>query len=251
MQALGWRIASIALGVAAASLGCWGAYQYGLKLDGTVGYLTIAAPVVALAAALIPPLAEHAWRSGARVKALLWWMVLIPAALTVFFGTAERVHVAKASALAERQAQRNVADRAKQGLSEAKAEAQKAEAQALKAEAKKTCNTGCREAKLARDAANTRLEQAQAQLAHSEAHALAEGMAAPDWLLPSALDVIAFMAIWTGLTGPKPKAKPKAKRKVKAKAKAKAPAKRKPKLKIVTPTDAEHLWALKSGHTVQ
>jgi hypothetical protein len=103
----GWRCASIGLGAVAAALGCWGAYQFGCKLEGGASYLSIAAPVIALAAALIPPLAENAWRQGQRAKALFWWAVLIPAAATVFFSPAERVHLAKAGAQAERQALRN------------------------------------------------------------------------------------------------------------------------------------------------
>ncbi len=251
MQGIGWRIASTGLGVAAAGLGMWGAYSYGLKLEGGVSYLTIAAPVIALAAALIPPLAEASWRGGRYVKALLWWLVLIPAALTVFFGTAERVHIAKAGAGAERQALRNVADRAKAGLEEAKREASKAQAEALRAEPKRHCNQDCREAKLARDAANTKLATAQQALLVAETKATTEAsMSAPEWLMPASLDFIAFMAIWSGLAGPR--AKPvKAKRKAIAKAKPKAAAKGKPKLRIVPPTDLETLWKLKvSGQSV-
>jgi hypothetical protein len=44
------------------------------------------------------------WRERAYVKALLWWAVLVPAGAVVFFSAAERVHVAKAGAQAERDA---------------------------------------------------------------------------------------------------------------------------------------------------
>jgi hypothetical protein len=91
----GWRCASIGLGVVAAALGCWGAYEFGCKLEGGASYLSIAAPVIALAAALIPPLAENAWRQRQYAKSLFWCAVLFPAAATVFFGAAERVHLAK------------------------------------------------------------------------------------------------------------------------------------------------------------
>jgi hypothetical protein len=63
-------LASIILGVVTALLGMYGAYQFGLKLEGKASYLTFAAPVIAGAAALIPPLAEHAWRQRQYAKSL-------------------------------------------------------------------------------------------------------------------------------------------------------------------------------------
>jgi hypothetical protein len=71
MQASVWRYASIVLGVVTALLGMYGAFQFGLKLEGEVSYLTIAAPVIAGAAALIPPMAEQAWRQRQYAKSLL------------------------------------------------------------------------------------------------------------------------------------------------------------------------------------
>ena len=68
----------------------------------TMSYLVLAAPVVALTAVLIPPIAEATWRAGGYAKALLWWAVLVPAGAVVFFSAAERVHDAKAGAEAER-----------------------------------------------------------------------------------------------------------------------------------------------------
>jgi hypothetical protein len=204
MQRIGWRSASTVLGMAAAGLGMFGAYEFGYKLEGGVSYLTIAAPVIAMAAALIPPFAETSWRSGQYAKSLLWWAILIPAALTVFFGNAERVHVAKAGAQAERDALRGVADRTRQELAEAKLEAAKAQAKALKAEAKKACNLACREDLKARDEAASRVEAAKAALFEAEAKATSEAsLKAPEWLLPASLDFIAFMGIWSGMTGPR------------------------------------------------
>jgi hypothetical protein len=218
----------------------FGAFEFGRKLEGgRVWYLTIAAPVIALAAALIPPLAENAWRQRQYAKSLFWWAVLIPAAATVFFTAAERVHLAKAGAQAERQALRNDAERASRLLIEAKEEAAKAQANALKVEAKRTCGISCRETKLARDEANTKLGQAKQALLLAEAKATTEAsLKAPEWLLPAALDLVAFMAIWTGLMGPRTqpaKASRKARTKRKAKARAEAV------LKPVRPTDLDHL----------
>jgi hypothetical protein len=226
-------------------LGCWGTYEFGCKLEGGASYLSIAAPVIALAAALIPPLAENAWRQGQRAKALFWWAVLIPAGATVFFSAAERVHVAKAGAQAERQALRNEAERASQTLIEAKEEATRAQANALKAEARRTCGLACREAKLVRDEANAKLGQAKQTLLLAEAKATTEAsLQAPTWLLPAALDLIAFMAIWTGLTGPTAQPPYNPKRQAKRRAKVKS----KPKVvtpKLAHPTDVDHLTKLK------
>jgi hypothetical protein len=151
--------------------------------------------------------------------------------------------VAKAGSEAERAALRKVADRAGQELSQAKQDAARAEAEARKAEARKTCGSTCREAKLARDEANAKLGQAKQALLLAEAKATTEAsLQAPTWLLPAALDLIAFMAIWTALTGPKAKpiaGKPKARTKRKAKARAKAI------LKPVRPTDLDHLRLVK------
>jgi hypothetical protein len=147
------------------------------------------------------------------------------------------VHLAKAGAQAERQALRNEAGRANRLLIETKEEAAKAQANALKAEAKKTCGTSCREAKLARDEGNAKLGQAKQALLLAEAKATTEAsLQAPTWLLPAALDLIAFMAIWTGLTGPKAQPEPRVRKRRKIRARAKT----KPQ-PLRRPTDLDHL----------
>lgn len=108
----------LTIGFAAAALNCYGAYEQALKTDG--GYLTIAAPVVALSAALVPYFAERSWKAKHRFKSLIWWLVLIPVAATLFFATAERVHFAKAGAETERSAQRAAVARAEQTLADAR-----------------------------------------------------------------------------------------------------------------------------------
>jgi hypothetical protein len=235
-------MASITLGMAAAGPGMFGAYEFGRKLEGgVVSYLTLAAPLIALAAALSPPFAERTWRQGHYGKSLIWWLVLIPAAATVFFTAVQRVHVAKAGAEAERSALRKAAHRAAQELSQAKQDAAKAQAESRRAEARKTCGVTCREAKQARDEAHARLEKAEQALFTAEAKATTEAnLKAPEWLLPAALDLVAFMA--TGLTGPKVSpiaSKPKARTKRKVKVRAKAV------LKPVRPTDLDHLRLVK------
>jgi hypothetical protein len=105
------RLGALALGVSCAGLGAFGAYEF-RKLEGGVTYLVLAAPLIAVTAAVIPPIAEATWRSGHPLKATLWWLVLVPAGAVVFFSAAERVHVAKAGAQAERDALRGAASRA-------------------------------------------------------------------------------------------------------------------------------------------
>jgi len=63
---------------------------------------------------------------------------------------------------------------------------------------------------------------ARSSLLEAEKKATADSpLQAPVWLLPAALDLVAFMAMWTALSGgrstpaPKPVAKPTSKRKAK------------------------------------
>jgi hypothetical protein len=130
------RVTSTLLGLTCAGLGSYGAFEFAYRLEGTMSYLVIAAPVVAVTAALIPPIAEATWRAGGFVKALLWWAVLVPAGAVVFFSSAERVHDAKAGAEAERGALRGAAARASVALLKAQAELAMARADANGARAK-------------------------------------------------------------------------------------------------------------------
>jgi hypothetical protein len=196
------RLGAFALGLTCTSLGCYGAFDYAYRLAGEVTYLVLAAPVIAATAALIPPIAEATWRSGHALKSLLWWLVLLPAGAVVFFSAAERVHTAKAGAEAERSALRGAASRAEVTLTRAEAELVKARAAANKARAQKQCGPDCR-TKLATEAsAQADVEVARQGLLQAQRNATAESpFKAPVWLLPAALDAVAFMAIWTGLSG--------------------------------------------------
>jgi len=138
------RAAATVIGLTCAGLGCYGAFEFARKLEGTITYLVVASPVVALTAALIPPLAEGTWRAGGRLKAVLWWIALVPAAAVVFFSAAERVHVAKAGVQAERSALRSAAVRVQAALTRSEAELAKARADANTARAQKQCGPLCR-----------------------------------------------------------------------------------------------------------
>ena len=195
------RLGALALGLTCASLGCYGAFEFAYRLEGEVTYLVLAAPVIAATAALVPPIAETTWRGGQTLKALLWWAVLLPAGAVVFFSAAERVHTAKAGAEAERSALRSAASRTAVTLTRAEAELGKARAAANKARGQKQCGPDCR-TKLATElSAQADVDAARRALLQAERKATSESpLKAPMWLLPAALNAVAFMAIWTGLS---------------------------------------------------
>jgi len=196
------RLGVLALGVSCAGLGAFGAYEFAHSLEGEVTYLVLAAPLIAVTAALIPPIAEATWRGGHPLKTLLWWAVLVPAAAVVFYSAAERVHVAKAGAQAERSALRGAAARAQAALTSSEAELAKARADASAARAQKQCGPVCRTKLAAEAAAKADVEAARRELLSAESKATTDSpLQAPTWLLPTALDLVAFMAIWTGLSG--------------------------------------------------
>lgn len=201
---IGLKIFIVLVGVTAAAIGSYGAWEQADHLSG--GYLVIAAPVVAGASALIPYFSERTWQAGHRFKALIFALVLIPAAATVFFAAAERVHSAKAGAEAERAALRQAIGRASQAHQEAKAKAEKAEVDAKnwRAKSDRVCSSVC-QAKWEAEAKAARGREAEALKNVTTAQALSteeSPLKAPIWLLPMALDLIAFVAIWVGLSLP-------------------------------------------------
>jgi hypothetical protein len=200
-----FRLGATLLGVTCTGLGCYGAYELALKLEGQMSYLVIAAPVVAAAAAFIPPMAEQCWKQRQRLKAVLWFLVLLPTAATVFFASAERVHDAKAGAEAERQAHRSAAARATQEFTDVKAELATTGKAADPYRKRKAdeCIGKCATALSAESRAKERFSSAETALLKAEAKATTESaLKAPVWLLPASLDLVAFMAIWSGMTGP-------------------------------------------------
>lgn len=232
------KAAMLTVGVGCASLGAYGAFELQQRLEGGVSYLVLAAPLISGAAAIIPYFAEAAWREKQRVKSFLWWLTLAPAAAVVFFGAAERVHASKAEAAAERAAFHSAAVRASISLQEAKDKATRAEndVKAARAAGAKRCDEACI-AKWEREAtaARARVEQAQARVTLAEGKAVSESeFKTPVWLLPAALDLLAFMAIWCGLPIPKP-VEPEKKKKPRRKsvAKNKTPRPAKPTLAVV------------------
>lgn len=198
------KICILLAGITAAAIGCYGAYEQADHISG--GYLVVAAPVVAGASALIPYFAERAWQAGHRFKGVVFALVLIPAAATVFFAAAERVHSAKAGAEAERAALRQAIGRASQAHQEARAKADKAEADAKtwRAKSDRVCGDAC-QAKWEGEAKAARGREAEALKAVTTAQGQAteeSPIQAPIWLLPMALDLFAFVTLWFGLSLP-------------------------------------------------
>ncbi len=232
-MAMPLRLCAMALGLICSVLGCFGAFEFAHKLEGGVTYLVLAAPMIAAAAALIPIIAEETWRDGKFLKSLLWWLVLVPAGATVFFAAAERVHVAKAGAEAERAALRGAATRAEAALTVAEGRLVSAQAAANKARGQKQCGPDCRAKLAAETSAKADVSAAkQEALATASKATMDSPLKAPVWLLPAALDLVAFMAMWTAFSGFRAKparkapAKPAAKgkpRKAKRSSKPRAP----------------------------
>ena len=185
----------------------YGAFEFAMKLEGNaVTYLALAAPVIAGAATIIPVLAEATWRERAHLKSRLWWLALVPAGAVVFFSAVERVHVAKAGAQAKRVALRSAASRAQVALTKSEASLALARTEANAARAHKQCGPLCRTKLAAEAAAQADVEAGRRELLSAESKATTDSpLQAPVWLLPAALDVVAFMAIWTGLSGHRPR----------------------------------------------
>src|SRR5262249_55892163 len=111
------RITALTLGAAAAGVGCFAAYEAAANAAG--GDLMVAAPVVALAAALIPAYFDRALHDRQWLRGIVLFLVWLSCAATVFYTAAERVHFAKASGEAQRSALHQVVERAKAELADA------------------------------------------------------------------------------------------------------------------------------------
>jgi hypothetical protein len=75
-------------------------------------------------------------------------------------------------------------------------------ANANKAKGQKKCGSDGRAKLAAETSATADLEAARRELLSAESKATTDSpLQAPTWVLPAALDVIAFMALWTGLSG--------------------------------------------------
>lgn len=224
-----WRGAAILMGLALAALGAYGAWEYAKALEGTVSYVVLAAPVVGIAAATLPSIAEWQWREGAWVKSALLWVAFALCGAVVFSAVAERMHTAKAGGEAERAALSASAGRAKTTLTTLEAEAKVAKTAADVTKGWKRCGPKCEGIRATAVRLEGEAAEARTALVTAEAKAVAESsLKAPVWLLGAALWVAEVLLLWAGLTGPRPKVKQQRKRR-------KPKAKRKPKPKAPTP----------------
>lgn len=186
------RVSALALGIGAVGVSCFAAYAAAASVDG--GYLTVAAPLVALSAAALPAYAEVAihHRQWARLACLMTVWTLCAA--TVFFAAVERTHFAKAGGEAQRAAMHTAAERAAADLTEAKTAAKGATVAADKVRGKDTPRA--KAALQSETAALVRVETARAAVKTAESQAVAESdMKAPDWLLPLSLDLVGMVLI--------------------------------------------------------
>lgn len=194
------------VGCVASAVSCYGVYEYTMKLEGgVVSYIVVGSIMCVMVGALIPPLAESCWKNGEITKACFWWVALIPIATLIWFSSAERVHNAKAGSEAERAAVWSAASRAEKNLEEAKAALIPLEEKEAKAKGieKDKCNTKCRSDLIAAEDARKKVSDAEADLASKQGKSKMESKyVAPVWLLPTAIDILGFLAIWTGLSGP-------------------------------------------------
>jgi hypothetical protein len=223
-----WRSVAVLLGIILAALGAKGAWEYAHALEGQVSYVVFAACVVGIAAAVLPAIAEWQWRDGAYVKALLLWIAFILCAAVVVTAVIERMHAAKALGEAERSSKRATVERATayltfivQADNKARADSDRYAKWSEKACAAHSRCTSTR-------AAAARLSQerhiANEMVLKAEREAVTESaVKQPPWLLG--------IALWAGLTGPRPGTPPAVKRR------RRKAAKRKPRPHPSAPTN--------------
>jgi hypothetical protein len=75
------RLGALALGVSCAALGPFGAYEFTHRLEGGVTYLVLAAPLIAVSAALIPPTPRQLGEADTRSRPSSggpYWFRLVP-----------------------------------------------------------------------------------------------------------------------------------------------------------------------------
>ena len=226
-----YRVGAFGIGITATALGAYGAFEYQLSLEGRMTYLVLAAPFVAAAAALIPVFVELAWQHGARLKAFIWLLILFPAAATVFLAVSERMHHAKAGAVAERSAVHASVTRLKAELQREQAIRDETIREARKVMSWRKCKASCQEKQRGLiEIADRRVQAAEQSLRGTQSKATTEAeLQAPVWLLPATLDLVAFIAIWTALAPSHGRHWPEGSKVTKAPAKRRKPTVRKPR----------------------
>ena len=171
------------------------------KLEGEVTYLVLAAPVIAATAALIPPLAEATWRNGALSRPFFggpfwfrpepWCSSALPSA-----STGPRPVRSRARCSSWRR------NSSPGSTHQERSEPGQGASRGQRSAGQKQCGPVCRTKLAAEAAAQADVDAARRELLSAESKATTDSpLQAPVWLLPAALDLVAFMAIWTGLSG--------------------------------------------------
>lgn len=194
------RTVALGLGTALAGVDPYATYEAAAKADG--GYLMVAAALVALTAVVLPVLWDHCLAEKHRFRALILFLAWLPCAAVVFYAAAERVHLSKGVAEAERHALRAEAERAATELTDAKAALAAAMAAANKVRGltDKLCHKTCLSIRATEIAAEDRVRGAEGALKAAEATAVTESnLKAADWLLPLSLNLGGLVLVWTGL----------------------------------------------------
>jgi|SRR6185369_5133063 len=198
------RRVSLFLGAVLGLIGAVGAYQLQAAISGPYSQLAIAAPAVVITGMFLPHFAGSAWKT----KQYFLWVGLVGAfglcICVAFFGTAERLFIAGASAHAEREAGRSAASRAQADLEKAKADFQTARVAADKVRGLegKGCNAKCLSIKASETAARNRVKELEGALKTTQGGAVEEAdLKAPEWLLPAALDFASIFLVSFGLGG--------------------------------------------------
>jgi hypothetical protein len=193
------RVAALLTGAAAAGIAGYASFEAARTANG--GYLMIAGPVVAIAAALVPVFFEHAVKAKLHLRAFALFLVFLPVAASVFYIAAERVHFAKATGDAEHASYRASVERAETALVEAKTAAAAATraADKVRGTPDKKCRTACLSVKASETAALGRVAVAEQALAAAQAAAITDApMRAPVWLQPAALDMVGVVLLAVG-----------------------------------------------------
>ncbi len=195
------RVTCLGIGAAAISVGCYASFEAAAQADG--GYLMVAAPVVALAAALFLVFAEVAFHACQYLKGAVLTLVGLFCFVNVVGTAIERNHAAKAGGEAQRAAARAVVTRAAVELTEAKAAAAAATQAANKVRGLegKACKAACLSVKATEMAAMARVTAAEQALTKADGKAVTEaGFKLPDWWLPVGLELVGAVALWAGFT---------------------------------------------------
>lgn len=230
---------AMAIGVALVGLDAFGAFEAAHKSEGaSITYIVLAAPIIAIAAGLLPLLSERAGRSGHYLKAAALFVAFAFAGAVVVMAALERTVSAQGRTVGDRQAINQRVALASGALTSAETALVKATAEAAE-ECKSGRGPKCLGLEQREEAALQRVSTARDALADAGVpvteNPLAKAMTvylpiseataelyAPT-VLPLALLVTGFCCIWYGA----PHGTPARKRTQKAKARKK-PTRRKP-----------------------